>query len=283
MSTVMTMSGKLGDSLMQWPVVFHWFKTTGGTCELWLDEKTCAPLVPLYESQPGVSAVKLIGGIQNWSCGGQPFHFELPASAYDGHTIYHLGLRSFPIRQLSLQCLQDSKVPVQVDTEAFAETPTLAVQSATPVNRLVLHGQGICGHTRSTPQFWKFLAGVREELESLFDEIVFVGSEDDREVALATYPMWTAFDDGGNFLKLAEYVAGSRAMIGCGSSPIVIAGCLKVPAIRVHDDIGGAPRVIWNNLGANQINETEIGLRIEWPKFRDRWLTKTVDVESVRP
>ena len=117
---------------------------------------------------------------------------------------------------------------------------------------------------------------ARAELESLFDDIVFVGSDRDREVASNTYPGWKAFDDGGDFLRLANLLASSRAMIGCGSAPIALAGAMKIPAIRVHDAVGNnAPKVIWDNLGENQLNDTEVGLRKSWPVWRDKCLLVT--------
>jgi hypothetical protein len=272
-STIFTAPGKLGDALHQWPIAYHWFKKTGEKFDVWLDEKTCAQLVTLFQAQPCANEVKLVGGVENWSCGGQPFHMNLPTSAFTGNTIYHLGLRGFPNRQLTLQCKNDSKVPLDVDVETLTNEPSLVVERLMPVNRLVVHGQGVCPHNRSTPTVWKFLSGIKKEVEKLFDEVVFVGSADDLEVARIAYPNAKTFEDDGNFLKLAEYINQSRAMIGCGSAPIVLAGLLKVPSIRVHDPIGNdAPKVIWNNLAPNSINETEIELRTEWPKFRDKWL-----------
>lgn len=316
MSVVFTAPGKCGDALHQFPVVHHWAKQSGEQCEIWMDEKTCKPLVPLFEAQPGVSAVKLMGGVENYGCGGQPFHMNLPTSAFEGHTIYHLGLRSFPVRQLTLECLKVSKVPVEVDPDTLAKEPCLTVEPRDSVDllvdpiyspvsasrelaakdlyarpgrfiavsgprRLVLHGQSVYAHTNNSPSFWKFIAGVRKELESLFDEIVFVGSERDLEVGARTYPDWKTFDDGGDFLKLASFIAASKAMIGCGSAPIVLAGLLKVPAIRVHDPVGdNAPKVIWSNMAHNNINCTEPELRRTWPHFRNNHLAEGVAVES---
>jgi hypothetical protein len=275
MSTVFTFPGKMGDAILQFPIVHHYAKETGDTdIELWLDENSLKPLVPLFEAQPGVKAVKLIGGIDNYNCGGQPFHFELPTSAFEGNRIYHLGLRSFPQRQISLQCRQDCKVPLEVSSENFARSRYLKVTEGDHrANRLVIHGQSVCPHNRATPTLWRFLASIQQDIHELFEEVVFVGSQADIEVGLAAYPNWTGFSDGGDFLKLANFIAGSRCMIGCGSAPITLAGALKIPAIRVHDRIGNdAPRVIWDNLGENQLNRTEIELRKDWPKFRDLWL-----------
>lgn len=308
MAAVFTFPGKCGDALLQWPVAHHFHKQTGETFECWLDEKTCKPLVPLLEAQPGVSAVKLIGGVSNYSCGGQPWHFDLPTSAHDGNTVYHLGLRGFPQRQITLETFASAKVPITVSPETLSTEATISLAPFDAVefhmdplvtagasaldtknlysrpgriihikgpNRLLLHGQGVCPHNQATPTFWRFIAAIRGELESLFDEIVFVGSPDDLEVGMATYPLFKTFEDHGDLLKLAEYMAGSRAMIGCGSMPIVLAGCMRLPGIRVHDLIAnGAPKVIWNNLSDNHINETEIGLRKAWPLWRDTFLLK---------
>ena len=282
MAVIFSFPGKMGDALHQWPVVYHWAQKTGKKCELWLDEKTCAPLVPLFEAQPCVEAVKLIGGVENYSCGGQPFHMNIPTKAFAGNTVYHLGLRGFPQRQLTLEAFEASKVPVTVDPDVLASEISLEVPAPTRYNRLVLHGQPVYAHSNGTPTFWKFLYSIRTELEAMFDEIVFVGSDRDREIGLRTYPDWSAFVDGGDFLKLAGYIAGSRAMIGVGSSPIVLAGLLGIPAIRVHDPIGAdAPKAIWNNIAENNLNATEIELRKMWPEWRDKWLTqKAVDTTS---
>ena len=277
MPTVMTTPGKMGDAVMQWPVAFHYHRQTGEQVELWMDETTCKPLVPLFEAQPAVSSVKLIGGVENYNCGGQPFHFDLPTSAFAGNSVYHLGLRAFPVRQLSLQCLHDSKVPVVVKPEDFAGMPSLTVGEVEHKNRLVVHGGSVCPHNGATPTMWRFLSLVRKELETMFDEIVFVGNDADREVGLSVYPGWSDYNDNGDFLKLARLIAGSRCMIGVGSSPVTVAGALKVPAIRVHDRIGSdSPRVIWDNLGDNQLNRTEVELRDEWPKFKEKWLSGEV-------
>lgn len=273
MSTVFTCPGKMGDALHQTPIAYHWAKQHQAKATFWLDEKTCKPLVPLLEAQPWVESVELKGGVESYHCGGQPFHMNLPTSAFDGHTIYHLGLRGFPARQLTLECLQVSKVPVEVTPDVLATEPSLHAPVLEKKNRLVLHGQPVYAHTRSVPTFWKFLAGIRGELESMFDEIVWVGNERDLEVGKRTYPEWGTFEDEGDFLELARYINGSRCMIGCGSAPIVLPGLLKVPAIRVHDPIANdAPKVIWSNLSHNNINDTEIGLRKEWPLFKAQFL-----------
>jgi diadenosine tetraphosphatase ApaH/serine/threonine PP2A family protein phosphatase len=272
--TIFTFAGKAGDAIMQWPIAYHWARQHDSKFTVWLDEKSCKLVAPLFAAQPCVEKVEFKEGIKSYQCGGQPWHFDLPTSEIVGKTIYHLGFRCFPERQLTLETQTRCNVPAEVDIETLANTnPFVVPAAAEKVNRLVLHGQGVCPHSRTTPGFWKFLASVRHELSERFDELVFVGSPADLEVARLAYPTWALFDDGGDFLKLAEFMVDSRAVIGCGSSPVALAGALKVPCIRVHDPIGEAPRRIWDALGDNQLNDTELGLRTSWPEWRDKWLT----------
>ena len=140
MSTIFTFPGKMGDSILQWPVAYHWAKETGQKFTAYMDIQTCKPLVPLIEAQPCVEEVKLIEGVENWSCGGQPFHMNLPTSAFIGNTIYHLGLRGFPARQISIETREGSRVPLKVSPETFASEPSLLVAPLEKKNRLIVHG-----------------------------------------------------------------------------------------------------------------------------------------------
>ena len=280
MNAVFTMPGKMGDAMLQWPVVHQYIKQTGKNADLWLDEKACKPLVNLFKAQPGIGEVRLIGGIENHSCGGQPFHFNLKTSDYDGRTIYHLGFRKFPEHQITLQTLKDARVPISAPEDGWS--PSMTVGDVQKANRLVLHGQSICPHSQTTPMFWKFLAGIKAELDAMFDEVYWVGTKDDLVVAEETYPGWgTKFDDGGDILETAKLMASARACIGAGSSMVVLSANLGVPTIRVHDVVGaGAPKIIWSNLGEQHINETELSLRKEWPIWRDKYLVESEVVKS---
>ena len=167
MNAVFTMPGKMGDALMQWPVVHQYIKQTGRRADLWMDEKTCAPLVNLFKSQLGVDDVVLRKGIENYNCGGQPFHFDIDMGEMEDRVIYHLGFRSFPQRQATIQTLQDSRVPAIVPSEGWQ--PSLVVEGQQEASTLVLHGQAVGAHSGTTPSFWKFLAGIRGEIDGLFD------------------------------------------------------------------------------------------------------------------
>lgn len=285
MNVVFTMPGKMGDALMQWPIVHQYIKQTGRRVDIWMDEKTCKPLVNLFKAQPGVDEVLLRGGIENYNCGGQPFHFDLDFFDLDlgdlgDRVIYHLGFRKFPERQGTLQSLQDSRTPITIPQDGWQ--PSLTVEAQQGPSTLVLHGQAVGTHNGAVPQFWKFLSGIRHEVDGLFDRVVWVGAKSDREVGKRLYPKWQdEFDDGGDVLETAKLIAGAKAFIGCGSSMVVLAANLGIPAIRVHDRIGqDAPRTIWSNLGENQLNETEIGLRTEWPIWRDKYLVESAVTKS---
>lgn len=254
-------------------------------CTLWLDKASLAPLVPLFEAQPCVEAVELKDGIEHYNCGGQPYHFGMKTDGYQGHEVYHLGMKSFPQRQITLQTLV--WVPLLIDRSEIAETVSLEVGPVDKVDRLVLHGTFKSHHT-GVPSFWKFLFDHAKELEELFQEIVFVGTKPEIERAAEVYPpsengakpKWSTFDDGGNFLELAKFVAASRCVIAAGSSVATLGGALKIPTLRIHDPIGDHPKVIWSNLGHNQMNETETTLRTKWPEFREAWAARPAEATA---
>lgn len=273
--TVFTFPGKTGDAILQFPIAYQWHKHTGKNFSCWLDETTCKMVKPLFESQPFVDSVEMKSGIENWSCGGQPWHFNLKTSDIKGKTVYHLGMRSFPVRQITLDVLEGANLPMNIDREALANEPCFELGEIEKKNRVVLHGTPVCVHNKTTPQFWKFLAPIYPWLEANFDEILFVGSDRDREVGIRTYPSAGEYNDEGNFLTLARLIAGSRLVLGCGSCVVTIGGALKIPTVRVHDPIGQHPKVIWSQLGDNQLNCTEAELRTEWPEFRDKYLMKS--------
>ena len=275
MSTVFTFPGKTGDTLLQWPVAAAWHKQTGKGFEVWLDQNTGKPLYNLLMAQPGVTDVKLIPGVTSYGCGGQPYHFDLETKDLVGHTVYHMGMRQFPARQITLQCHLDSKV--QLNLDGIKWNPCIWTRRESFSNRLVVHGQSVCAHTGTTPSVWKFLSRVREDLAGIFDEVVLVGDKDDLAAGLQSYPDWKTFDDEGDFSLTAELMANSRCVIAAGSSMAALAGAVGVPCIRVHDAIGNYAKTLWSNLGDNQLNATEVELRTSWPEWRDKYLYTTVE------
>lgn len=269
--------GKQGDALLQWPVAYQILHDRNEQGEVWLDSGSCKSLVKLFEAQPCVSAVKLVGPSQNYSCGGQPWQGTFTTEDHVTYEIIPMGFRSFPQRQITLQTALD--VPFEIDTDRLATESSLVIPDPIKANRVVVHG-GFKTHQTGTPRVWRFFRDVRGELEKRFDEIVFVGTADERSRALELYPAYKDFDDHGEFLELARLIAGSSLVIGCGSSNAALASVLHVPCIRVHDLIGEFPRIIWSGLGANQWNETDAALRRMWPEILKELTPEPTEVLS---
>ncbi len=268
MATVFSCPGKKGDALLQYPVAMQWSKMTGKRFTLWLDENSLKPLERLFGSQECVEAVVFKPGITSYHLGGQPWDFGLQTQDFKDNTIYHLGFRQPPERQITLQTAM--AVPFHLDTAKLAQEPSLSIVGPLTANRVVLHGTFQSHHT-GVPKFWTFIRDIRKDLEERFDEITFIGTQAETARALELYPQWNAFDDKGDFYDTARLVAGSKLVIGSGSVGVVLAGALKVPSIRVHDPIGEWPKVIWSNLGPGQVNETEQDLRRLWPELRKQY------------
>lgn len=275
MSLIVSFPGKIGDTLLQWPVAYQLAQQRGAKLTLWLDAGTLKPLDRLLASQACVECVEFKPGIQNYSCGGQPWDFGLKTEDVVGHEVYHLGFRGFPQRQITLQTALDSGL--QLDTDRLASEPSLTVPPLEnqPGRYVVLHGT-YQSHMTGCPRFWYALRNMRKDLEANFDRIIWTGTADERARSLELYPDWDEFDDGGDFHELARLMAGASLVVGAGSSGVALAGALKVPCVRVHDPIGDAARVIWSNLGDNQWNETEADLRVRWPDIIQSLVGQTV-------
>jgi ADP-heptose:LPS heptosyltransferase len=268
MKTVFSSPGKLGDALLQWPIAYQWSQLNRKHFDLWLDEKTCAPLVSLFASQECVDEVTLKSGIDHHRMGGQPWHFGLDTQDHQDLEVIHLGMRSFPEEQITLQTLK--WVPFSLDRHKLAKEPSLSVPHE-PADRLLLHGT--YASASGTPGFWRFLSQHWDELLKEFEDVGFIGSADEIARAREVYPEASGYPDGGDLAKTAQLMAGSRMVIGSGSSMVVLAGCLKIPCLRIHDPIGNYPKVLWSNLGKNQFNETERDLRRLWPEIKDECLS----------
>jgi hypothetical protein len=259
--------GKTGDALLQWAVADLYLKEQDEKAEVWLDQGSCKILVPLFEAQPRVTAVKLVGPSENYACGGQPWQGKFTTEQHIEYEIVPMGFRQFPARQITLQTALD--FPFKVDTHRLATEVAFDVGPIEKKNICVVHGT-FQSHTSGTPRFWKFFYDVQADLLAAFDRIVFTGSPSERARATELYhgDRYDQFDDHSSFLELARYMAGASLVVGSGSSGCALGSVLKVPTIRIHDPIGEHPKVIWSGLGDNQWNLTEVEARKAWPKLK---------------
>jgi hypothetical protein len=207
-STVFSFPGKAGDSIHQWPVAWWWAKENGKRFTCWMDERSCKVVAPLFAAQPCVEKVEFKPGIEHYNCGGQPWHFDLPASEYENVEAHHLGLRNFPQRQLTLEALHASQLGLSVTQDQLAETPTIEAPGEVegfsgPRTSASCTAKPSTRTPRGTPKFWTFISDIAPELSEMFHRLVFVGNDRDREVAKRTIPMGD-HDDHGSFLELAK-------------------------------------------------------------------------------
>lgn len=258
-NVLFTMPGKIGDAFMQWPVAFHWAREQKQKINVGVDSRMLKHVAPLFGVQPCVDKTYLLDGIEHYMCGGQPFDFQMPPTAYKSwDEVFHLGHRGPPEKQLTLDVLD--YIGFDVDRTRLANDRTVfGSRIAKPKNRLLLHGMRYVQFQQILPFFWKALFESRELLEKEFEEIVFIGTRSDRMLADACG--YKSFEDGGDFVKLVDYMQDSRLVLGCGSSMIALAGALKVPSIRIHDNAGAAeghlPPETFSNLGPHQWNLAE--------------------------
>ena len=258
--------GKLGDALLQWPVAEQWLRDHDEQAEVWIDP-TCTPAQSLFAAEKTVSTVKIVAPADNYTCGGQPWQGKFGTDEHLQYEIVPMGFRAFPQRQITLQTALDC--PLKIDTKRLATEPAFHVEHSGKANRVVLHGT-FASHNSGVPRFWRVLHDIKADLEANFDEIVFVGTPDERGRAMELYPpssQWGFFDDHGSFLELAQEIVSARLVMAAGSSVAALGGVLKVPTLRVHDPIGQAPKVIWAGLGDNQWNEEEVAIRTLWPEI----------------
>lgn len=274
--------GKLGDACLEWPVADQHLRDRVEQAEVWLDP-TCKALLPLFEHQPTVSAVKVVKPAQSYGAGGQPWHGDFTTEEHERYEIMSLGFRRMPERQITLQIA--GEVPFKTDVRRLATEPGFVVPSQIKMNRLVVHGTFLFPHGSGCPTFWKVFHDVRHDLEDTFDEIIFTGTAEERARALELYPAgpespYGDFDDDGDFFKLACLMGASRMVMGSGSSGCALSSALKVPTLRVHDPIGEFSKSIWAGLGENQWNETFIGVRKVWPQILASVSRETVESDA---
>jgi hypothetical protein len=251
--TLVTFPGKLGDALAQWPPAYQWAKATGEKFDVMIDERI-ARIRPLLEVQPCVESVVVVRRVRNVLCGGQPWHMDLTVAEHERWPqVFHMGLRRMPEKMLTLQAAEN--IPISFD-EATLSEQSLFVGPRETTNTLVVHGTSWCHYNiRIRPRVWDVLAHLRPWIEERFTRVQFVGKPDEMLEMMEIYG-WPQemFSDIG-LLATAGIMNNAAFVIGAGSMGVVLAACLAVPSLRVHDPIlGDEDFTLWSNVGKAHAN-----------------------------
>ena len=264
MSVLFTFPGKIGDTLHQWPLVFHWAREQQKKIVVGLEATSLGPLVRLFRNQPCVEDVAMLYGIEHWGVGGQPWDFGFKTADYDKwDAVHHMGFRAMPNKRLTL--FQQNVLKVAASHSEIAETPSLVpCASEVKKSKCVIHG------TQNSGNLWRLMSECDNLIRRCFEQVVFVGSGVD--LTLLEARGLDRFDDRGDFLSLAEFISDAAMVIGCGSSVVALAGAMKVPSIRVPELHIASD--IYANLGPGQWN---------LQRYRDRITAIFEEVERWKP
>ena len=265
MRTLVTFTGKAGDTFLQWQAVRTLIHYQPGDYTLGLG--TLLPgherLIPLfYQYSPVPVRVERLEGVTYWKHGGQPWDFglgELPPAGYD--RILHCGYREHPQDPVPIYTgRMIGLTEAQLDTIPFY--PSFVVNAPRCPGRLIFHCP-LLGQTGEQAQAWRILATLlgRYRLKDHFD-VLAVGLGAELEKArLMGLPT-----EAANWPRTAELLAGADAAFCGGSSVAALAGCLHVPCVRLGSDYecytnwGFRP---WSNVAPNQLNVVASHYRLE--------------------
>lgn len=252
MAVAVTFPGKIGDAILQFPCVYHFHRVHGEKVTAIFDP-SLRPLETLFRAQPSIEGIEYMDGVTSYVCGGQPYDFGKDAELRARFEyVFHMGFRSFPHLEITAYALR--QIPVPVSWVDLVEMQPFAVAEKDPRNRLVIHGT-LLTHQGRTPYMWTVLHHAREFIKGEFDEVVFVGSQKERDYAKSLYPEWDTFDDQNDFLTLAQYLKDSRLVLGGGSCVVALAGGVHTPSVRIHDHVVGTEIVVpWTNVAPRQMN-----------------------------
>lgn len=251
---LITLPGKIGDALLQWPCVYHWNRETGRRCVLGMPPELRV-LDPLFRVQPAVEEIVFLEGIQHFGLGGQPYDFGLRGdqTARWG-AVYHLGFRAFPDRPVPV--VTRKYLDFKASDEALCHEPSLRA----PEPRKDLGSNFAVLHALYNSALLRTVRDLREDLEACFDRIYLVGLP--KEQAFFQRGLqgldgtlsdtWVAYPDTPSYLEVANLLAAARVTLDATSSIACLANALKVPCLVAHHQrhIGTA----FHNTGPGQVN-----------------------------
>lgn len=274
MKTLWTFPGKIGDTLLQWPVAMHWALKHGEKIDVRISEGV-EPIGNLLASQSVVNDLKVATGrIISYNCGGQPWDFDYkPEDTTEYEQVFHCGFRRFPDKQITLFTRDALSLQEDLVDGLFGYQTILAGQ-VDPKRRLVIHGRRI-SQSGGDCLFWGVMKNLLANgIADRFDEIVAVGTRDERLDARSRLNVQSTWADNGDWSALALYLANSALLIDAGTGVAALAGAVGTPCIRIHDPIGLQPKTIWSNPQYNQLNFAEGELLSDIWNYIDTWVPK---------
>jgi hypothetical protein len=240
-----TFPGRMGDLLMQWPVAYQWHKKTGEqfrvvTCEHW----NMPRMLPLLETQKCVAEVTVMSGIINDdSCGGQPWHFNLK----EDPDYFHMGYQDRPNMQLTDFTLK--YFPEPLDRDAVLNEASLDMGERNP--------QNYCVFFAKPHQNWETALELMQKVTDRFDKVYVIGLPEDLSYICQNVPdtcwqKWHNVDSKTpDLLSDARLIRDARVVITINSLVPTISNVLKVPTVVVHR---AQPFQTYSNTGPNQFN-----------------------------
>lgn len=247
MKTLWTFPGKIGDALLQFGVAAAWMQQTGESIDVRISEGV-EPIGGLLKAQPGVASVEVMtNAITSYHMGGQPWDFGLGEAVEGYDKVFHCGFRRFPTHQIT-RFTRDELGLTEITDEDLATEYLLNPGSEPQVaNRLLIHPRRI-GQNGGDPLFWKVMTQLlADDIASLFNSVYVIGTREERLDARSRLDLGLALTDDGDWAKLADILSTSAMLIDAGSGIAPLAGALGTPTIRIHDDIMGQPKEIWDN------------------------------------
>jgi hypothetical protein len=244
----------MGDALMQWPLAYAYWKETGNQFDVLLD-MSINKLAPIFQEQPCVGKLMVEARCLNWSLGGQPWNMGVKPNDISRYAhVYHMGFRELPTYPITMFCKQ--YIPVEADEIALSKQQSLALGEKKVENYCVVHATSRTHMPKCMPMVWPVYLANERYLSSRFDNIYFIGNDDDKVLYETMGPRhgeW--FDDMGELRRSAELVQNAAFVLSAGSMFSPMAACFRTPCLRVHDTIAvPAEPKTWCCVGEDQMN-----------------------------
>lgn len=247
---LVTSPGKVGDTILQMPIPYHFWKETGKKVVLGLTNQFGVPhLHTLLREQPFVQDIVYLDGIENDSCGGQPWDFG--GVNWTHGPVRHLGYRQRPIIPLTLA--SRDALPINASDDALLNEPFLTV----PKEPLMDHQYAVFFLKQYAN--WQVAVTLMRALRLFIPRIYAVGLPSERAFLRSQLSDYCSnildFEDNGDLMQVARLVRDASLVVGINSFTVTLAHAMKTPCIVVHRY--SSPEQTWRvfaNYGEDQFN-----------------------------